>query len=266
MGAMAALSSIYEVYPPERKATVPLGLRVNDMVVGNGLNGCDLVTLEPAAGLRDQFKVCIDKVRDLVEGAGGSLANVARATAYVTSVEDRPAVNGEWWHEVFPDAADRPAYKVLLADLPAGELVRLDALALLGATRRRIDLPNISAFDPTVVIGNLIISSRCHVNDQDNDGQLREGGLPAEARQTFKNLRALADLGGGPRATIVQINTYRRDRDGSEQIRSAFDDVFADVMIKPTLHNLVNFVSPRMQIAADMVAVVGTDDAKPRDL
>jgi enamine deaminase RidA (YjgF/YER057c/UK114 family) len=253
---MPVISNIHEVYPNARRATVPLGLRVNDVVVANGLNGCDPVTAEPAGDLAEQAVVTFSKMRDLVEGAGGSLDNVARAVAYVTKAEDREAVNGPLWQEVFPNADDRPAYKVLLADLPPGQLMRLDVMALLGATRRRIDIPNISAFDPTVVVGNYVISSRCHGNDKDNGGQLVEGGVPAEARQTFKNLRELVSIAGGEAGDIVQINTYGRDEAYIAEAHAAFDEVFADLEDKPELHTLVNVIGQRMQIAADMVAVM----------
>jgi enamine deaminase RidA (YjgF/YER057c/UK114 family) len=253
---MTTLSKIHEVYPSSRQATAPLGLRVNDMVIATELNGFDLNTGQYGRDLRGQFIIAMNKIRSLVERAGGTLDNVARAVAYVTSIEDRPTVNGDLWHEVFPDPDDRPAYKVLLADLPEGELIRLDALALLGATRRRIDLPNISAFDPTVVIGNLVISSRCHGNDKDHGGELVSGGLHAEVRQTFSNLRELVTLAGGSPENIVQINTYSRESNDLDEIRAAFDEVFQDNHNKPVLNCLVNFVSARMQVAADMVAVL----------
>lgn len=253
---MATLSNIHEIYPSARQATVPLGLRVNDMVVATGLNGCDSVSSEPGQDLRDQFTIAVNKMRSLVKGAGGTLDNVARAVAFVTSIEDRGPVNGEWWHEVFPDPNDRPAYKVLLADLPAAERIQLDVLALLGARRRRIDLPNVSAFDPTVVVGNLVISSRCHGNDKNNGGQLVNGGVAAEARQTFANLRELMTIAGGSSNNIVQINTYCRTSEAFNEIREVFADVFHHDTNKPTLNCLVNFVSPRMQVAADMFAVL----------
>jgi len=252
---VTVITNIHEVYPGARRATIPLGLRVNDLVVANGLNGCDPVSGEPIGDLNDQVRATFSKMRDLVEGAGGTLDNVARAVAYVTKAEDREAVNGPLWQEFFPNADDRPAYKVLLADLPPGQLIRLDVLAILGATRRRIDIPNITAFDPTIVIGDYVITSRCHGNDKNNEGQLVTGGVPAEARQTFKNLRELMSIAGGEPSDIVQINTYGRDEAYIPEALEAFDEIFADLEVKPELHMLVNVIGQRMQVAADMVAV-----------
>jgi enamine deaminase RidA (YjgF/YER057c/UK114 family) len=255
---VTAISTIHEVFPDLRRATVPLGLRVNDLVVATDLNGCDPATSKPRGDLHEQVVATFSKMRELVKVAGGSLANVARAVAYVTKAEDREPVNGPWWHEVFPDSGDRPAYKVVLGDLPPGNLIRLDVMAVLGATRRRIDIPNVSALDPTVVIGDYVISSRCYGLDKNNDSQLVPGGLPAEARQTFYNPRELASIAGGSAQDIVQVNTYGSDESYIPEARAAFDEVFADSLRKPELHTLINVIAPERQIAADMIAVTTT--------
>ena len=179
------------------------------MVYASGLSGTDPVTGEPCGDLKRQVATALQHMRRLVEKAGGSLDNVGRAVGFCTRVEDRDLVD-QVWMDVFPDPNDKPAFKVLLADLPPGQLARIDCVALLGERRTRIDIPNVSAHDPTVRIGNLVFTSRCHGNDPAT-GKIVDGGLEAQARQTFENLATLVKLAGGTEANITQITTFGRE-------------------------------------------------------
>ena len=250
----AALKRLNEIYPPNVKSAVPLGLRVNDMVYTTSLSAADPATGECSGDVKEQTAKALQHMKDLIERAGGSLDNVARGVGYCTKAEDRTPVD-EVWMEMFPDSNDKPAMKVLLAELPPGQLVRIDALALLGGRRTRIDIPNVSAHDPTVKIGNWVFSSRCHGNDQAT-GQIVEGGLPAEAKQTLENLATLIKLAGGSEANIVQITTFGREPEYLAVARKAFEERFPDPAKRPALNQVVNFVSPRMQVAMEMLAVL----------
>ena len=248
----SALKRLHEVYPPEVKSTVPLGLRINDMVYTTSLSAADPVTGECSGDIKEQTRKALQHMKELIERAGGTLDNVARGVGYCTTPEDRTPVD-EVWMEVFPNEQDKPAMKVLLAELPPGQLVRIDALALLGQTRKRIDIPNVSAHDPTIKIGNWVFSSRCHGNDQ-STGQIVEGGVDAEARQTLENLTTLVKLAGGSESDIVQLTTFGREADYIPSAKKAYESRFAGS--KPALNQLVNFVSSRMQVAMEMLAVL----------
>jgi 2-iminobutanoate/2-iminopropanoate deaminase len=252
---MTDIDRIFEIYPDAANSAVPLAIRVNDMVMAGGLDGVDPATGEPADGLEAQTKLAFAKMAWVMEEAGGSLANVGRAVAYVTRLEDREPVNGLYWEEIFPDPADRPAYKVILGDLSPGVLVQIDVLGLLGGTRRRIDVPGIPARDPTVVIGNLVLSSRLH--GLDHTGQLVEGGLEAEAAQTYATMRELVEIAGGTAADIVQIDGFGKTEAYAAPARVALEKAFADVSPVPAFNPLVNFITPRFEISADMIAVIG---------
>ncbi|HVB05645.1 MAG TPA: RidA family protein [Acidimicrobiales bacterium] len=253
---MSGLHTLFEVYPEAARATLPLGLRVEDLVVAGGINGCDPETGEPVGGLEEQVAAAYQKMAFLMESAGGSLDNVGRAVAYVTDIEHREPVNGQWWEAVFPDPADRPAYKVILAELPPGELVRLDFVGVLNARRTRFDLPGIPARDPTVRIGEMIFSSRCHGIDGAT-GELAPGGLVPEAARTFQTLRELAVAAGGSPHDIVQLNAFGKTADYIAPARAEFARAFADIDPKPAFNPLVNFITPRFEISVEMIAVVG---------
>lgn len=248
------LRQFFEIYPSDPRATRPLGLRVNDVVYANGLAGADPVTGVPVAGIEAQMWLILAHLRRLMESAGGSLDGVVRCAAYVTTMEDRETIYGPW-ENLFPDAADRPGLKALIAPLPEGHLVHLDAVGLIGGKRTRIDIPNVHARDPAVRVGNVFFTSRCHGNDQ-TTGQIVEGGVEAEARQTLENLATLVGLAGGSEADIVQLNMFGRDDSYREVARRVFEERFPDPATRPVLHQLVNVVSSRMNVAIEMMALL----------
>jgi 2-iminobutanoate/2-iminopropanoate deaminase len=248
------LRVLQEIYPADRRATVPHAVVVNDMVYASGLSGTDPVTGEPCGDLKRQIATALQHMRRLVEKAGGSLDNVGRAVGFCTRVEDRDMVD-QVWMDVFPDPNDKPAFKVLVADLPPGQLVRVDCVALLGERRTRIDIPNVHAHDPTVKIGNWLFTSRCHGNDQ-STGKIVEGGLDAQARQTFDNLATLVKLAGGTKANVTQVTTFGREPDYMPVAKKVFEEHWPDSEKRPQLNQTVNFVSPSMAVAVEMTAVL----------
>jgi 2-iminobutanoate/2-iminopropanoate deaminase len=248
------LRVLQEIYPADQRATVPHAVRVNDMVYASGLGGTDPVTGEPQGDLKRQIATALQHMRRLVEKAGGSIDNVGRAVGFCNTPEERDMVD-QVWMDMFPDPNDKPAFKVLLAKLPPGHLIRIDCVALLGERRTRIDIPTVHAHDPTVKIGNWVFTSRCHGNDQAT-GKIVEGGLEAQARQTFTNLATLLKLAGGSPDNVAQITTFAREADYKPVAKRVFEEFFPDPAKRPQLNQTVNFVSPSMAMAAEMVAVL----------
>ncbi len=250
----ASLERIFEIYPAQPQATAPLGLRVNDMVYAGSIGGVDPVSGAPAGDLRAQMQAALAQLARLMEQAGGSLDNVARVAGFVTRPEDREPIY-EPWDALFPDPADRPAFKALVAPLPAGQLVRLDAVGLIGARRTRIDIPNVPARDPTVKIGNWVFSSRCHGHDPAT-GQIVTGGLEPETRQTLANLITLVGLAGGTAANITQVTMFGHDAGYIEPARRVFEECFPDPAGRPDLRQLVNVVTRRFAVTIEMAAML----------
>jgi enamine deaminase RidA (YjgF/YER057c/UK114 family) len=252
---MAELKTLYEVYPKTKLALMPLGVRVNDMVYANGIAGVDPATGQFAPDLISQMKLALEHMQTLIEGAGASLDNIARGVAYVTSTEDRDAADGPWV-ELFGDAPDRPAFKILITKLPPGQLVRLDVLALVGQKRQRIDLPNINAHDPTIKIGNWVFSSRLHGADPAT-GRMVEGGAEEQATQLYKNMASLAEQAGARKENIVQVNTFGNDEAYMAPSRKAFQAAFPQ---KPAYHPLISFIRANNALMAEMAATTSRDE------
>lgn len=246
------LKTLYEVYPETRLSLMPIGMRINDMVYAGGIIGADPATGQLADGLIPQTELALQHMKTLVEGAGASLDNVGRGVAYVTSQADRDAADGPW---VALFGENKPAFKILITELPAGQLIRLDALALAGQTRQRIDLPKINAHDPTIKIGNWVFSSRLHGADPAT-GQMVPGGATEQATQLFKNMISLVEAAGGTRDKIVQVNTFGNDEAYMAPSHAAFAAAFPDSATRPAWHPLVSFVRPANALMAEFVAVL----------
>ena len=216
------LTQFFEIYPDVPGATVPLAVCTGDLIYAGGLTGVDLVTGTPADGLTAQVTLALSHLQAAVEGAGAGLENIGRAVAYIRRSEDRDAVYAPW-DELFPDPAGRPAFKVLIADLPPGHEIRLDGLVMVGGTRSRVDIEGVPARDPTVQIGDWIITSRVHgippTQDVPED-------TAAEARQTFGNLATLLELCGGTPADLAQMTLFCNDEAYFEAAQVGYVEVF----------------------------------------
>jgi 2-iminobutanoate/2-iminopropanoate deaminase len=212
---------------------------------------------EPAADLEQQARAVLQAMKELVEQSGGGLENVAKVTAYVTGEDQREPVNGLWWEELFPDPMNKPAYKVILAPLPPGRLIELDVLAVLGATRRRIDLPGVPARDPTVEIGGMLFTSRIHPTLPFAEGEIAAGGVKEQARQAFTNALGLLSLAGGKPADIVQFTSFGRAPGYAEATAAALAEVFPDGESRPRLNALTNFIPAKFDVMIEMAATVG---------
>ncbi|HWG25577.1 MAG TPA: RidA family protein [Actinospica sp.] len=219
--------------------------------------GADLDDAGKPAGLESQARSVLQAMKELAEQSGGGLENIAKATAYVTSEAHREPVNGLWWEELFPDPMNRPAYKVLLSPLPTGRLVELDVFAVLGATRRRIDLPGVPARDPTVEIGGMVFTSRIHPTLPFAEGEIAQGGMKEQARQAFTNALGLLSLAGGKPRHVVRFSSFGRTPDHAGPTREALAEVFPEEADRPPLQTLTNFIPAKFDVMVEMAATIG---------
>ena len=248
---MVTQDRLVEVFKPSRTDPIPLGVRLGDTVYASSVTGADPATGALAPDLGGQVEQALANLALVVERAGGTLDNVARVAAFVTSLDDREPFMTQW--EAF-FAPPRPACKVLVDRLPAGELVSLQVLALLGGTRERIDVPGVPARDPTIKIGSWILSSRVHGTDPAT-GELPEG-VEEQAALAFSNIQKLAEIGGGTRDNISQLTVFLRDPQLEDVARRHFEAFFPDAASRPRLHVVEAFIPPKIQIMVEMMAAL----------
>src|SRR5439155_15617497 len=82
-------------------------------MLGNLLFSCGIAAEGRADSLEEQAASAFGTMRDLVEAAGGSLADVGQVAVVVTDYATEPAVRREW-RTVFPDPTDEPALHVMV--------------------------------------------------------------------------------------------------------------------------------------------------------
>ena len=95
---------------------------------GPGQVGLDPATMKLVeGGVEAQARRALQNVQAIVEAAGGRLADVVKATVFLTSMADFKAVNAVY-AEFFPE--NPPARSaVAVAELPAGASVEIEAIA-----------------------------------------------------------------------------------------------------------------------------------------
>jgi enamine deaminase RidA (YjgF/YER057c/UK114 family) len=254
---MSLAGGVAEVYPEAPSVCEPLGLRIDQLVVSLGMAAPGSDGEQPGGDLEQQARAVFRAMKELVERSGGGLENIAKATAYVRTEQEREPVNGLWWEELFPDPANKPAYKVLVAPLPAGRAIELDVLAVLGATRRRIDVPGVPARDPTVEIGGHVFTSRVHGTVPFTGDQVAAGGVRGQARQAFENVLTLVSLAGGTPADIVSLTSFCRTPSHADPTREALAEIFPDEETRPPLNSVTNFIPSKFDVMVEMAAEVG---------
>jgi 2-iminobutanoate/2-iminopropanoate deaminase len=103
-------------------------------IVSNGLVFCSgQIPLDPASGelvggtVADQTRRCLENLAAVLEGAGSSLGNVVKVSAFLTDMGDFPEFN-EAYAEFFGDAPPARA-TFAVAGLPKGADVEIECVA-----------------------------------------------------------------------------------------------------------------------------------------
>ena len=245
------LSQFFEVFSSDATCLVPLGVCVDGVVFGQGLSAHDPVSGTVEGGLEPQAKAAFARMQELVQRAGASLDNVGRVCCYVRNPDDREPVY-ELWDRIFPNADDRPAFKVLTGELRGKQRVALDVIAVQGARRKRIDIAGVVARDPTVAIGDWLFTSRLHGLSPDTGHQVE--GLAAQITQGVANARRLIDLSGGGHE-FVQVTTFGRDTDYLSPAQVALEETLDKEASRPSINVLQSWVRPGAEGMVEAIAL-----------
>ena len=105
-------------------------VRAGDFVFVSGQPGIDPSTGSvPPGGFEAEARQALVNLRTVVEAAGASMGHVVRATVFLGSADDFPAMNG-LFAEFFP--SDPPARATPIVGLPRGLRISIDATVFLG--------------------------------------------------------------------------------------------------------------------------------------
>jgi enamine deaminase RidA (YjgF/YER057c/UK114 family) len=130
-----------------RKITTPLvpepagGIYTNCFVVGDQVIMSGITASGPDGrpvggdSMEGQARAVLGKIKSLVEAAGGSMADVAKVTVYVTDISRRPEV-GKARADFFPGTKPCSTMVEIKGLVTPDLLIEIDALAILGAGGR----------------------------------------------------------------------------------------------------------------------------------
>lgn len=104
----------------------------NCLKVGNMLILSGMIAADTDGDAYAQSVNCFEKIRELIEAAGGRMEDVAKLNVYLTDMENRPAF-GKARSEFFSGRMPCSTLVAISALAAPGALVEVEATAFLGA-------------------------------------------------------------------------------------------------------------------------------------
>jgi 2-iminobutanoate/2-iminopropanoate deaminase len=108
----------------------PAAVRIGNMVFSSGIFGMDPATGKVDPDPARQVERVFGYMRAIVEGAGGTTADIALVQFRIQGDDVRGLVN-EHWLELFPDDASRPARNSVVEELGWGMVIHVMMTAVI---------------------------------------------------------------------------------------------------------------------------------------
>ena len=224
--------TLREIFANQETDPVPVAVRIGDLVHGLRITGADPATGALADSLEAQSEQALTNLRSAIEAAGGSLDNVAQVSFFFKAFQGstmREVIN-PLWEKLFTDPDRRPTYKFMPATgLPEGQLVHLEFWAVLGESRRSIQIPGVAHTNPIpfgVRMGRYLFSSRCLPADPAT-GKNPEG-LERQLECSLGNASTLLEHAGLAWADVTQGRAFLTDNANLPAIEAAWRAKFVD--------------------------------------
>lgn len=112
------------------KAPIPAAARVGNILCTSAVAGKDPVSGELPADIDSQARNTFANLRAVLAAGGASMDDVVKFSVSIKSDAVRDAINAEWL-AAFPDAHDRPARHIVVADLQHGMQLQIEAMAVI---------------------------------------------------------------------------------------------------------------------------------------
>ena len=109
----------------EQKPLIRRFVRVGNLIFLSGMTG-------GPGDVATQIRNTFEKIKTTLESAGSSMANVVKATVYLTDLRNRELYFNNLWREYFPD--DPPARTCVEAGLAPGTHVEIETIATVPKT------------------------------------------------------------------------------------------------------------------------------------
>ena len=122
-------ATISTPHAPSAIGTYSQAVRCGNTVYVSGQIGLDPATMQLVEGIDAQVKRVFDNLQAVAEAAGGSLADAAKLTIYLTDLAHFTKVNeimAGYFRQPYPARA-----AIGVASLPRGALVEADAILVI---------------------------------------------------------------------------------------------------------------------------------------
>jgi len=115
---------------PAHKNPIPAATVVGNLVFSSAIIGKDPHTQVLPEDKEAQVANVFSIMRAILRECGADAEDVGKVSVYLRDKADRDLVN-PCWLEMFPDAASRPARHTTATELPAGQHIQLEFIAVL---------------------------------------------------------------------------------------------------------------------------------------
>ena len=197
---------------------VPLGVdptvgavQMGDLVYTSGVIGVDPTTGALGDGPERQFDLAYANLKALMDKAGAGVNAIGLVNVFIPGADYRQYIN-KGWLTLFPDENDRPARKTNHVKLPDGVFVQLQAVAVAGQRRQRIEIPGLAHRDPLPMgsrLGNMVFSSVIAPQDP-ADGSNVKGPIE-QIQRCFDNTKIFMEQAGGSLDDVIHMWAFMSD-------------------------------------------------------
>lgn len=229
---------------------IATGTMIGNVAIAPAIKPIDPCTGVIVAGsFADQVRTTLENLDRFLEAAGLDRGSVARATFFMQSLDERVSMN-PIWEEWYPNPQERPPYKYVPANLPAGTHVMLKIIAVADSTRRSLEVDGLVHQDPMplgVVMDNLITTSRIFAPRKTDD--------PARHTQdVFANIEKVLDQVPATASDLQQVTAFIGDPAYHDAVDAQLTDLLtarnADPIVNILEVDLGAYPQPRLEIIA----------------
>jgi len=267
---MTRLRELYEIFPAERRATMPIGIRIDNWLFGS-VSGVDPLTGVAAGDTPVQARAAIAAMKHVLACGGMQVVNV-KSLRVVTSRED-PRYFASLQEAFHPQSANASAYSRLPfskwaalqvvthpMELAPGQHVRIDFTATAGEGEwvARVKSPTWTAAPDGVKIGPVLwahnVTAAAFM-----DGAMPRGGIEAQVEGAFDNLERLLEREGIGRGQLLRIAGYMRDLKDKDVLNDAMVARFPEASQRPVHKYVPAALPPGVEFALQALAVDGAE-------
>ena len=186
------------------------------------------------ASFAQEVKQSLAHTREVLQAAGMDMGNLAWVQVYVTRPEDIAAMNDAYWASI---GANPPARTILVvAALPGGEKVQVNAIAVAASAKRQVitpvGWPHGRRTDPAGVQADDVLYISAQSGADPATGKL-PADYSAEVKQSLDNVGAVLKAANMTMANVVWTNPYMASPDAGSAMQGASNIVAHNGQLQP---------------------------------